>query len=90
MRRQPLGLVLVNDDLRVPVLDRFERRHEQALEPFEWIGFGCHDLLVALEQPVEEAAQQFVDHLLLRGEVVVQATRQDSGGIGDIAYRRRP
>ena len=38
------------------------------------------------EQPVEEAAQQLVDHLFLRREVVVQAAGQDARRVGDIAH----
>ena len=53
-------------------------------------GFFCDDLLVALEEPVEEPAQHLVDHLLLGGEVVIEAAGQDSGRVGDVAHGRRP
>src|SRR4051812_35413026 len=76
--RQPLGLVLVDDDLGVPVLDGLERRHEQALPPFEGIGFPVDYVLIPAEQPVEEVLQDLFDHLLLGPEVVVQAARQDA------------
>ena len=68
------------------MLDRLERRHEQALEPLERVGLGGDDLLVALEEPVEEPAQQLVDHLLLGGEVVVETAGQDACGVGDVAH----
>jgi hypothetical protein len=88
-RGQPLGLVLVDDHLRVPVLDRLERRHEQTLEPLERIGLGLDDLLVAAEQPVQKVPQDLLDHLLLALEVVIEAAGQDSRGVGDVAHGGR-
>src|SRR5258705_10301429 len=87
LARQPLGPVLVDDDLRVPVRDRLERRHEQTLESLQRIRFRRNDLLVPVEQPVQEAAQQLVDHLLLGREVVVQAAGQNSRGVRDVTDR---
>src|SRR5271166_2307604 len=86
LRRQPLGFVLVDDDLRMPILDRLERRHEQSLEPLQGIWFAVDDLAVTGEEPVEEPAHQVVDHLFFGGEVVVQAAGQDAGAVGDIAH----
>jgi hypothetical protein len=73
-----------------PGRDRLERRHEQPFEPLEWILLGRDDLLVAVEQPVQEAAQHLVDHLFFGREVVVQTAGQDAGRIRDVAHRRRP
>src|SRR4029453_7517532 len=53
-RREPLCLVLIDDDLRVPMFDRLERGHEQTLQPLKRIRLGVDDLLVATEQPVQE------------------------------------
>src|SRR5215217_440098 len=87
--RQPLGLVLIDDDLGVPVFDCLERRHEQPLEPFERIGFGVDDLLIATEQPVQEIPQHLLHHLLFALEMVIQAAGQNARGIGDVAHGRR-
>ena len=70
--------------------DRLERRHEQALEPFQRSRFGRDDLLVAVEQPVEESAQHLVDHLLLGREVVIETAGQDSRRVGDVTNGRGP
>src|SRR5882757_7110504 len=85
LRREPLGFVLVDDDLRVPMLYGLERRQEQSLESLQRIGVGVEDLAIAGEQPVEEPAQQVVDHLLLGGEVVIQAAGQNARAVGDVA-----
>ena len=40
------------------------------------------------EQPIQEAAQHLVDHLLLRGEVVIQAARPHADAFADVAHGR--
>ena len=42
--------------------------------------------LIAGEQPVQEAAQHLVDHLLFGREMVVQTAGQDAGAVGDVAH----
>ncbi len=89
--RQPLGLVLIDDDLGVPVLDGLERRHEEPpLDALQRIGLALDDLLVAAEEPVEEIPEDLLDHLLLGLEVVVEAAGEDSGGIRDVAHGGGP
>ena len=88
-RRQPLGLVLIDDDLRVPVLDRLEGNHEQPLDARRAGRLAVDDLLVAREQPVEEVPQDLLDHLLLGLEVVIEAAREDARRVGDVPHGRR-
>ena len=87
MGGEPLGLVLIDDNLSMVVFDRVEGCHEQSLEPLKRIGLGVDDELIAGEEPVEKTAQHLIDHLLLGGEVVVETARQNPGGVGDVAHR---
>ena len=65
LRRESLRLVLIDDDLGMMMLDRFEGSNEQTREPGKRVRLGIDDVLVALEEPVQKTSKHLVDHLLL-------------------------
>ena len=85
---QPHGLVLVDRDGVVLLLDRLERHQHHGLQPCPRLQLLGEDGAVPAEQLVQESAQDLIHHRLLGVEVVVEAAGQDAGRVGDVAHRR--
>ena len=83
------GLVLIDAHVVGPLLDREEGVLDQLVEARSCTAPARGDALERRERVVLEAVQDLLQHRLLRGEVVVEAAREDAGFVGDVAHRRR-
>ncbi|SIL22855.1 Uncharacterised protein [Mycobacteroides abscessus subsp. abscessus] len=90
MREQSGRLRLIDGDLRVLGLDSVEGRQEQALEGVDRIQIRGGNFAITREQTLEKVTQQLVDDRFLGVEMVIEAARENAGGVGDIPHGGRP
>ena len=84
-RSEEIPLVDHHRDRRAVGADAAKAARTSAESACDRVG-GVDRVRYAVEDPVEAVAHQLVDHRFLRVEVVIEASRQDPGGIGDLPH----